>query len=225
MGLGCGSSLIKLVLFVFNLLCVLGGIAFISVGAIIISKADDLKDAIKDYDTYSVPITLIVIGAIIFVVAFFGCCGAVRESECMTMTYAFFLFVILVAQIVMAVLVFLYKDDFNKAVQDGVRNIFDNKSNMEAIDTIQRTLECCGSEGPQWWTVSLPPSCCKEPKLPTCTIAESYQRGCIAALKDNVRTYSNYVGYGVLIVAGIELLGVIFACCLATSIRNERRSY
>lgn len=29
---------------------------------------------------------LIVIGAVIFIVAFFGCCGAVKENACMTLT-------------------------------------------------------------------------------------------------------------------------------------------
>lgn len=119
----------------------LGGIAFIVIGGIIISKAEDFKSALKDYDTYSLPITLIVIGVVIFIIAFFGCCGAVRESECMTMTYAFLLFLLLVVQIVIAVLVFLYKDDFEKAVQNSVREVFERPNeNREAIDTIQRTV-------------------------------------------------------------------------------------
>lgn len=29
---------------------------------------------------------LIVIGAVIFIVAFFGCCGAIKENACMTLT-------------------------------------------------------------------------------------------------------------------------------------------
>lgn len=29
---------------------------------------------------------LIVIGAVIFIIAFFGCCGAVKENACMTLT-------------------------------------------------------------------------------------------------------------------------------------------
>lgn len=119
----------------------LGGIAFIAIGGIILSKAGDIEAAIKDSNAYSVPITLIVIGAVIFVIAFFGCCGAIRESECMTMTYAFLLFLLLVVQIIIAVLVFLYKDDFSKAVQDAVRNVFDQPNeNREAIDTLQRNV-------------------------------------------------------------------------------------
>jgi len=226
MGLGCGSSLIKIILFVFNLLCVLGGIFFIAIGGIMISKAGDVEAIVKETNAYALPIGLIVIGSIIFIIAFFGCCGAVRESHCMTMTYAFLLFVVIVLQIVLAALVFLYRDDFNKAVTDATRQAFERQNeNMEALDVIQRKLECCGAEGPKWWqVVSLPPSCCPpEIKAPQCTMVESYQRGCIAALRETIRDYGNYVAYGVLIVAGVELLGLIFACCLSTSIRNEQR--
>lgn len=31
-------------------------------------------------------IAIIIIGSVIFVIAFFGCCGAIRESHCMTVT-------------------------------------------------------------------------------------------------------------------------------------------
>ena len=39
------------------------------------------------------------LGAIIFVISFFGCCGASKESKCMMYTYGFFLFLILIAQV------------------------------------------------------------------------------------------------------------------------------
>lgn len=32
------------------------------------------------------PIVLIIVGIIVFVVAFFGCCGAVKENHCMIVT-------------------------------------------------------------------------------------------------------------------------------------------
>jgi CD63 antigen len=46
-------------------------------------------------DTFlSAPILLIAVGAVIAVMGFFGCCGAIRENYCMSMTVslAFFLF-------------------------------------------------------------------------------------------------------------------------------------
>ena len=47
------------------------------------------------------PIFLMIVGGVIFLVAFLGCCGAWRESKCLIYTYAFFLAVILVAQVLL----------------------------------------------------------------------------------------------------------------------------
>lgn len=55
-------------------------------GALLFSNVytfDDLADAVK---TQQIPVTLVVLGAIILLISFFGCCGAIRESYCMSMT-------------------------------------------------------------------------------------------------------------------------------------------
>jgi CD63 antigen len=43
-----------------------------------------------DAHFFSVPTFLITIGAIIFVIAFFGCCGAYKENYCMVLTVSLF---------------------------------------------------------------------------------------------------------------------------------------
>lgn len=37
-------------------------------------------------ELWSAPIIMIVIGAIVFIIAFLGCCGAIKESSCMVLT-------------------------------------------------------------------------------------------------------------------------------------------
>lgn len=37
-------------------------------------------------ELWSAPVVLIVIGAIVFIIAFLGCCGAIKESSCMVLT-------------------------------------------------------------------------------------------------------------------------------------------
>ena len=41
---------------------------------------------ILDAKFFSIPTFLVVIGSFIFVIAFFGCCGAYKENYCMTLT-------------------------------------------------------------------------------------------------------------------------------------------
>lgn len=37
----------------------------------------------EDIDWYSTPVMLMIIGVVIFIIAFFGCCGAIHEDSCM----------------------------------------------------------------------------------------------------------------------------------------------
>lgn len=66
------------------------GIALIAVGVGFLLKYDDVLDAFKDLNVNVVPIAFIVIGSAIFLIAFFGCCGAIFESECMVLTVSLY---------------------------------------------------------------------------------------------------------------------------------------
>jgi len=57
------------------------------------------------------PIALMVVGSIIFVIAFFGCCGAIRESNCMIITFAVLLLAILIMEIAIRIVVFVRSEE------------------------------------------------------------------------------------------------------------------
>lgn len=59
----------------------------VTLGALVISGFNEYKNVIGDLDEYKAsPIVLIVVGTVVFFVAFMGCCGVLRESNCMMMT-------------------------------------------------------------------------------------------------------------------------------------------
>lgn len=67
-----------------NLTLQLTGILLIVVGTTIYAIHYDYKDFLQE--RYLTPASLLVaLGIITFCIAFFGCCGAVRESTCMIM--------------------------------------------------------------------------------------------------------------------------------------------
>lgn len=224
MGMGCGMSMVKYILFVFNLLCALGGIAILAVGVAFFLRIGDIEKIFEDLNVQIVPILFIVIGAIIFIIAFFGCCGAIRESHCMTVTYSTFLMLILIAQIVLAIVVFVYIGDLQEATNKALVRLWNNRNNQgnqQVWDNIQRGLTCCGlNNAAEWGTV--PSSCCA-PDTQVCTEFNAFSKGCGGAVNDFIGTSGNIIGAVALGVAGIELIGFIFACCLANSIRNQSR--
>ena len=94
----CCDSLFKTLLLLFNLGFALVGLVLIGFGAYVQVAAKDYLNFLSD-NYLNTPVFIIILGVVIFVIAFFGCCGAVKESKCMMYTYGFLLFVILIAQV------------------------------------------------------------------------------------------------------------------------------
>uniref|UniRef100_U5EYJ6 Tetraspanin n=1 Tax=Corethrella appendiculata TaxID=1370023 RepID=U5EYJ6_9DIPT len=229
MGLSCGMSLIKYILFIFNLLCAICGIALIAIGAVILSKFNELDKLVEEHNAGAPPIALIVLGSIIFIISFFGCCGAIRESYCMSLTYGFFLLVLLIAQIVIAALIFIYIGDVVTAAKNAFDTIWENRSqqqNAEFLDVIQANLHCCGKTTFLEWGVP-PLSCCGGNTIVgnVCNPTAIYLSGCRNAVGEFITGASHLLGWIAVGVAVIQFVGLISACCLANSIRNNERRY
>jgi CD63 antigen len=66
------------------------GLAILIAGALTyahIHEVDYFMDKVNNEVNFAAsPIALMVVGSIVFVVAFYGCCGAIRESHCMLVT-------------------------------------------------------------------------------------------------------------------------------------------
>lgn len=71
--------------FFFLWLIKVTGVTLIIVAAVIQGLYWKYVDFL-DNQFLSAPILFIIVGVIIFLVAFFGCCGAVKENNCMIMT-------------------------------------------------------------------------------------------------------------------------------------------
>ncbi|KAL6429210.1 hypothetical protein ACFW04_008142 [Cataglyphis niger] len=237
--MGCGMGMIKYLLFIFNFIFVLCGLAILVVGVLVRigdqKYAEEMKDITGDLAFPS--IALIVIGSIIFVIAFFGCCGAIRESHCMIVTFATLLLTILIIQVAVAIYAFVVlknADEINFKNEYALK-VFNHyeDSQKELVDLIQQELKCCGVESYEDFkktlNISIPGSCCgKDPNnaAVTCSQQEAYDEGCVVALKDLFKSACAALGGIALGIAAIELIGIIFALCLANSIKNaERRGY
>ncbi|KAL1132111.1 hypothetical protein AAG570_010069 [Ranatra chinensis] len=211
------------------------GVAVIAIGVLTRSLGDKVTNVVENGGVHvSAPsIALIVIGVIVFIIAFFGCCGAIRESSCMMTTYAVFLLVILVIEIAIGIIVIVFVKDIRKPMKESMEKLFDDYSKdtdaKEAVDSIQRDLHCCGADRTTYWGPQVPPSCCRDAHKDdkggyvTC---ETWDVDCSKAVTQLVQKWGRALGGIAIGVACVELLGVILALCLASSIRrNERRGY
>jgi CD63 antigen len=234
--------LVKFIIFFFNFVFVVGGIALIALGAMFYSGYKDYEAVLPDLGPYGYPpILMMVIGAVVFLIAFMGCCGTLRESKCMMLTYATFLLILLVAQIALVVVLVTKKDEalkfFKDEMHESLKKYNEVSEVKEGWDFMQSNLQCCGVEGPLDWgtlklTESVPKSCCKDQNncpssygifssLSNAVQNNYYTDGCLDKVFGSLK--SDYGLYGAIALGVVELLGILFGCCLGA--RFGRKIY
>lgn len=241
----CGIKCIKTLLFVFNFFFWIAGAAILGIG--IWTEIDPGQfDAFLGNSGYSLPAKiLIAAGAFVMIVGFLGCCGAIRESRLLLGLFFACLFLIFAAEAVAGILGFLYRDKVDEEVtnrlKDEIKTNYGVKidsSTNQNVDNLQIRLKCCGSTNYTDWMNSkwsnnnplkeVPLSCCKEDSnTTTCNKKSGFKKenihtkGCLTALKDFVNEHLVVLGIVAVSIAGIQLLGMIFTCCLFCSIDDS----
>ncbi|XP_037069099.1 CD63 antigen-like isoform X1 [Pollicipes pollicipes] len=233
-----GMKCVKYLIFFFNFIFVISGIALVAMGAVIKGYYDKYLDFLSD-DVFSVPVLLIVVGVIIFFVAFMGCCGAIRESYCMTMTFAVLLALIFILELAAGIAAYLLRDEIadtlNKNMNATMQNYGkpDHSGVTKTWDGMQMEFDCCGAANYTDWATTefgagraVPTSCCRVPSRDDCgagVLDMSYEqadgvifaRGCLGSLiAEAGRSWHTYAIVGAVFVA-VEILSILLGCCLA----------
>ncbi|KAJ8975795.1 hypothetical protein NQ317_005177 [Molorchus minor] len=232
--MGFGEGCVKFFVSGANFTFALAGLGLIILGVLYKLDLNDYTSAIpEDYQNAGLAPTLtIAIGSIIFVIAFFGCCGAIRESPCLLTTYAVILLIIFLLQVALGVFAFLQIKDkatFEEKVQQTLTKIFNQyytdktNSSRDVVNLMQQELECCGTTGPSFW-INLPatvPDSCKDSND-----SNSYfEDGCVDEFFNFLYRSVQIIGITVLAISVTEIIVSIFSLCLANTIKNRERRF
>jgi len=218
-------AVVKYLTFFFNFLFFLSGLALVIVGGVIRSKYGDYL-SFADSKFASAAIFIIVVGVIVFIIGFLGCCGAVKENYCMVTTFAVLLGVIFVLEIIAGSVGFAYRSKVKETADKGLKRAIDNYDNdkekgaKDFVDWVQTEFTCCGMDGASDWQTALPASCC-DADVKNCTITTAHQEGCLLKFEEFVHDNLVVIGAVAIAIAFIQLLGIVFACCLMKAIKNQ----
>jgi len=215
----------------------LAGLALIIVGAVVQVQT---SKATFGGTASGAGIFIIVIGSIVFLVCFFGCAGAINNNYCMVVTYGILLLIILLAQVAAVITGFVMKDTFTKAIKDEMLKdlIAYRPLDLGAAtwNNTQTTFQCCGLTNYTDWkkngalntTFSVPDSCCTN-KTTNCGFGNYddkdrfYKIGCENKIVDVLKHYLIAVGAVAAAVGLLEIIGIVFAFCLANCLRKDYR--
>lgn len=108
----------------------LTGLFTIVVGAVIQSSYQHYENFVGE-NFWTAPILLMIVGSLIFVISFLGCCGALRESSWMICTFSIFLTLIFIAEIAIGIAGYIkhaelrgvLEQQFNKTMDDYANSI------------------------------------------------------------------------------------------------------
>jgi len=235
-----GMKLVKVILFAFNLIFFLAGLGLIICGALVKTELQPYFDFYQGSVT-GLAVLLIVVGCIIFIIGFFGCCGAYKENYCMTMTFAVLLAIVFLLEIAGGISAYVMRQQVGEEVMTKMITTMQNYETDNSItqlwDDVQRDFKCCGTYNMTDWNVldsygqdavsktwTLPESCCIL-ETDDCGINQAasifHEDGCadgfVKKVENNVWTIGG-VGIG---LAFIQIIGIMLSCCLARAIKKD----
>ncbi|KAG1961011.1 CD63 antigen [Pimephales promelas] len=227
-----GAKCVKYLLFFFNFIFWLCGLALIVLGTIV--QVSVLNTAIiKQYS--GSPIVLIIVGVVIFFIAFFGCCGAWKENQCMVTSFAVIVSLIIIVEVGTAIAGYVLRGKMSDFLQERFKVMINNYNktqvDRDSIDTVQMQFKCCGGNSSQDWVnfnpshTTVPDSCCIN-VTQGCGVGaiqdakKIYTDGCIPSIEKLIKDNILWIAVGALVVAFVQITGIVLACILRQAIRS-----
>ncbi|XP_065121824.1 CD9 molecule b isoform X1 [Paramisgurnus dabryanus] len=219
-----GEQCIKYILFIFNFIFWLAGTGVLAIG-LWLRFDERTKGLFSSEDSPSVFFTgvyiLIVAGAVMMVVGFLGCCGAIRESSCMLGLFFVFLLIIFAAEVAAGIWGLSNQDKIVNEVQQFYTQTFNNYKDTkqealrETLRLIQYGLKCCGPSGTAF-----------DGATETCPKKEGLEilvtTSCPEAIKDVFTSKLHIIGGVGIGIGVIMIFGMIFSMLLCCAIRRTR---
>ncbi|KAF3687548.1 Tetraspanin-1 [Channa argus] len=156
----CCSGFLKIMMFIFNSGIFLAGAAILGVGVWVKVDSRSLLGLLENVDNApsglsqltNVSYLLIAVGAVLLVIGFVGCCGAVRESRCMLLTFFSIVLIIFLIEVAGAVVLLVFQglaDQLLASLENEVRaSIQKDYGQSESLTSLwNATMEefkCCG---------------------------------------------------------------------------------
>lgn len=231
-------TLLKLFLMAFSFVFWAAGLTMLTIG--IWAKTSLGTYLVLSTNEYpNTAFILLATGTAVVVWGFLGCFSAATEHRCLLLTYGGFQLAVLVAGLAAGLSSLLYRKDIAEGFQNGlweaVRSYTEDEEKAEALDSIQRTLDCCGVESYYDWFYSpwsmeqrvpngsVPVSCCQMRKgclhSPLPSDAQGiYHDGCFSKVCNFVSDNMFYIATAALGLAAMQVVGIVLACLLAARI-------
>ncbi|XP_074486523.1 tetraspanin-1-like [Sebastes fasciatus] len=247
----CCSGFLKIMMFIFNGAIFVAGAAILGVGVWV--KVDSgsllgLLDSVEDAPSglsqlIYVSYLLIGVGAVLLVIGFLGCCGAVRESRCMLLTFFCIVLIIFLIEVAGAVVLLVFQGLAEQVMEhlegEVITSIQKDYGRSESLTSLWNTtmtqFKCCGYKNYTDFNDSpfyndhggdvYPPTCCNATiTVGVCNQSEatlSMMDGCFTKLLELIEDNAVIVAAVVLGIAALEIAAMVVSMVLYKQIGTK----
>ncbi|KAM4750902.1 tetraspanin-1-like [Anableps anableps] len=247
----CCKGFLKIMMFIFNGVIFLAGVAILGVGVWVVVDEDSLFSLVENveglpeevFQLVYVGYVLIGVGAVLLIIGFLGCCGAIKESKCMLLTFFSIVLIIFIIEVAGGVVLFVFKDTVDElfnSIEDKVRK--DIQSNYGKDDDMtslwNATMEqfhCCGYknytdfQGSPFNTLNggdiYPAQCCMQSRS-TCNSNTAHQEsveGCFDKLVRTLEDNSLIIAGVAMGIAALEIAAMVVSMVLYCGIDKKSK--
>ncbi|NP_001085461.1 CD9 protein S homeolog [Xenopus laevis] len=220
-----GVKCIKYLLFAFNFIFWLAGTAVLAIGLWLRfdSQTKALFESDQNPEKFYIGVYILIgAGALMMLVGFLGCCGAIQESECMLGLFFVFLLVIFAIEIAAGIWGFTNKDkvvdELKTFYKDTYAKYMLNRDGplKETLKGIHFAMNCCGLTGTI--DATLTDICPNKQGILNILAA----RSCPDVIDEVFTSKFHIIGAVGIGIAVIMIFGMIFSMVLCCAIRNNR---
>uniref|UniRef100_A0A8C3D667 Tetraspanin 18 n=3 Tax=Corvus TaxID=30420 RepID=A0A8C3D667_CORMO len=241
-------SCMKYLMFLFNFFIFLGGACLLGLGIWVIVDPTGFREIVAANPLlFTGAYIMLAMGAMLFLLGFLGCCGAIRENKCLLLFFFMFILLIFLAELSAAILAFIFRENltrefFTKELKKHYQRNNDTDVFSSTWNSVMITFACCGVNGPEDFEAiphlpysslegATPEACCQRElqsregmfvnKEACLSGMERFQnrQGCYTVILNSFETYVYLAGALAIGVLAIELFAMIFAMCLFRGIQ------
>uniref|UniRef100_A0A8C5MD31 CD9 molecule n=1 Tax=Leptobrachium leishanense TaxID=445787 RepID=A0A8C5MD31_9ANUR len=216
-----GTKCIKYLLFIFNFIFWLAGSAVLGIGLWLRfdSQTKSMFETEANPSSFLTGVYILIgAGALMMLVGFLGCCGAIQESECMLGLFFAFLLVIFAVEIAAGIWGFVNKDKVVEELKTFYQDTYEKYKTSkdpalkETLKGINTAFECCGTMGVV--DVFISKEICPDSSITT--------PSCLTAIEKVFNNKLHIIGAIGIGIAVIMIFGMVFSMVLCCAIRNNR---
>ncbi|NXH17257.1 TSN18 protein, partial [Bucco capensis] len=241
-------SCIKYLMFLFNFFIFLGGACLLGVGIWVLVDPTGFREIVAANPLlFTGAYLMLAMGAMLFLLGFLGCCGAIRENKYLLLLFFIFILLIFLAELSAAILAFIFRENLTREFfteelkQHYLRNN-DTDVFSSTWNSVMITFACCGVNGPEDFAAvpslpsssldkAIPEACCQRElqsragllvnRAACLSGIESFQnrQGCYTVIQKTFESYVYLAGALAIGVLAIEMFAMIFAMCLFRGIQ------